>query len=229
MFQDQVKLRLCWKNLLPALASLNDLKPQEKAKGATKKAKVSQNEGAVTYTGTLPDHVVSIEAEGFDRANLIDANPIGTNVRSTVATYSGVLDDLRKSFAVLPESKEKDLKAGAFSYNTGSLRCLTCDGTGQISLDVQFLPDVDIPCPDCHGSRYGSEAYTIKRLEDTAKLILCPELLSLTIDEALEATKGLKRVQNKLQVLHDLGLGYLTLGEATPASFRRRSSTFEVG
>lgn len=210
------KTTLVLESLLPALASLNDLKPQEKAKGATKKAKASQNEGAVTYTGTLPDHVVSIEAEGFDRANLIDANPIGTNVRSTVATYSGVLDDLRKSFAVLPESKEKGLKAGAFSYNTGSLRCSTCDGTGQISLDVQFLPDVDIPCPDCHGSRYGSEAYTIKRLED-GKAYSLPELLSLTIDEALEATKGLKRVQNKLQVLHDLGLGYLTLGEATPA------------
>ena len=189
---------------------------------------------------SFPAHIREIKADGIDRANLIDANPIGTNVRSTVATYSGVLDDLRKEFAKLSAVKAQGLKAGAFSYNTGSLRCPTCDGTGQISLDVQFLPDVDIPCPDCQGSRYSKDAYSIVRFveDDEADVdtdsstdadtvvganaeaenaYSLPEILSLTVDEALLACRGLTRVTTKLQVLLDLGLGYLTLGEATPA------------
>lgn len=196
--------------------------------------------GAHDSLPSFPAHIREIKADGIERANLIDANPIGTNVRSTVATYSGVLDDLRKEFAKLSAAKAQGLKAGAFSYNTGSLRCPTCDGTGQISLDVQFLPDVDIPCPDCQGSRYGKDAYSIVRFveDDEADVdadlgtdadtvvganaeaenaYSLPEILSLTVDEALLACKGLTRVTTKLQVLHDLGLGYLTLGEATPA------------
>ena len=196
--------------------------------------------GAHDSLPSFPAHIREIKADGIERANLIDANPIGTNVRSTVATYSGVLDDLRKEFAKLTAAKAQGLKAGAFSYNTGSLRCPTCDGTGQISLDVQFLPDVDIPCPDCQGSRYGKDAYSIVRFveDDEADVdadlgtdadtvvganaeaenaYSLPEILSLTVDEALLACKGLTRVTTKLQVLHDLGLGYLTLGEATPA------------
>ena len=163
----------------------------------------------------LPAHVHAIEAPGIGRANLIDATPIGANVRSTVATYSGVLDDLRSAYAKLPEAKGRGLRAGAFSYNTGSLRCPTCDGTGQISLDVQFLPDVDIPCPDCGGGRYAREAYGVKLAGD----ISLPELLGYTVDQAREAlgATGLRSVKAKLEVLHDLGLGYLTLGEATPA------------
>ena len=163
----------------------------------------------------LPAHVRAVEAEGLHRANLIDATPIGANVRSTVATYSGVLDDLRRAYAKLPEAKERGLKAGAFSYNTGSLRCPTCDGTGQISLDVQFLPDVDIPCPDCGGSRYGSAAAEVRLADD----ISLPELLSYTVDQARDALAetGLRSAKAKLAVLSDLGLGYLTLGEATPA------------
>ena len=163
----------------------------------------------------LPAHVRAVEAPGIGRANLIDATPIGANVRSTVATYSGVLDDLRGAYAKLPAARERGLKAGAFSYNTGSLRCPTCDGTGQISLDVQFLPDVDIPCPDCGGSRYAREAYGVRLAED----ISLPELLGYTVDQAREALgdTGLRSAKAKLAVLHDLGLGYLTLGEATPA------------
>ena len=163
----------------------------------------------------LPSHVRVIDAGGIRRASLIDATPIGANVRSTVATYSGVLDDLRRAFAKLPEAKERGLKAGSFSYNTGSLRCPTCDGTGQISLDVQFLPDVDIPCPDCGGSRYGGAAAEIRLGGDVS----LPELLSYTVDQArdvLESTT-LRSAKAKLAVLSDLGLGYLTLGEATPA------------
>ena len=164
---------------------------------------------------TLPAHVWAVEAEGIRRANLIDATPIGANVRSTVATYSGVLDDLRRAYAKLPEAKERGLKAGAFSYNTGSLRCPTCDGTGQISLDVQFLPDVDIPCPDCNGARYARAAYDVRLAGD----ISLPELLSYTVDQARDALAetNLRSAKAKLQVLSDLGLGYLTLGEATPA------------
>ena len=163
----------------------------------------------------LPAHVRAVEVEGLRRANLIDATPIGANVRSTVATYSGVLDDLRRAYAKLSEAKERGLKAGAFSYNTGSLRCPTCDGTGQISLDVQFLPDVDIPCPDCGGSRYGSAAAEVRLAGD----ISLPELLSYTVDQARDALAetGLRSAKAKLAVLSDLGLGYLTLGEATPA------------
>ncbi len=240
----------------------------------------------------LPAHVSFVDAPGVRRANLIDATPIGANVRSTVATYSGVLDDLRRAYAKLPESKARGLKAGAFSYNTGSLRCAVCDGTGQISLDVQFLPDVDVPCPACGGSRYGAGAFAVAlpvrevpagagagasvgavsdaetdagtsagtvldaeagdfcrtdaekpardagmRATDAPSALdaaaaptashphACqdidalplPELLALTVDEALERIEGLRAVTAKLQTLHDLGLGYLTLGEATPA------------
>lgn len=233
----------------------------------------------------VPAHVLDVRADGIRRANLIDATPIGANVRSTVGTYSGVLDDLRKAFARLTESKKRGLKAGDFSYNTGSLRCPTCDGTGQISLDVQFLPDVDIPCPDCNGARYGRDAYGVRRpvehaagaqdsgstapspssvalpsslmsgdlrgfsdetrknadancdwgndsssavsaagidafndeADDFDEDISLPELLALTVDQAREKVRGLRKVEEKLGILHDLGLGYLTLGEATPA------------
>ena len=163
----------------------------------------------------LPAHVRALDAAGIQRANLIDATPIGANVRSTVATYSGVLDDLRRAYAKLPEAKERGFKAGAFSYNTGKLRCPTCDGTGQISLDVQFLPDVDIPCPDCGGSRYARAAHDIRLMGDLS----LPELLSYTVDQALEvlAESNLRPALAKLKTLSDLGLGYLTLGEATPA------------
>lgn len=213
----------------------------------------------------LPAHVRSVDAAGIARANLIDATPIGANVRSTVGTYSGVLDDLRRAFAKVPAARERGLKAGAFSYNTGSLRCRTCDGTGQISLDVQFLPDVDIPCPDCGGARYSREAYGIHLAAhraggaaagktaggaaagatapaagsgagagDAARGATAgaagdgdpdgtgpslPDLLALTVDQALAELdgSGLRSALSKLRVLHDLGLGYLTLGEATPA------------
>ena len=171
----------------------------------------------------LPRHVRAVDAEGLRRANLIDATPIGANVRSTVATYSGVLDDLRRVFSQTTDAKEHGLKAGDFSYNTGSLRCPTCDGTGQISLDVQFLPDVDIPCPDCEGSRYAPLAWDIKRhtmrtkAGEKGNYVSLPELMAMTVDQALQKLGSLRKVAAKLQILHDLGLGYLTLGEATPA------------
>lgn len=165
----------------------------------------------------LPRHVRWVDAEGIARANLIDATPIGANVRSTVATYADIHDELRRAFARTPEAKAAGYKAGAFSYNTGTLRCPTCDGTGSISLDVQFLPDVEIVCPACRGSRYADTASHIHREGKDGSLLTLPQLMDMSVDEALDATVGLKKVQARLQTLHDLGLGYLTLGEPTPA------------
>lgn len=165
----------------------------------------------------LPAQVAAIEAERIHRVQLIDAAPIGANVRSTVATYCNVHDDLRKVYARSEEAKSGGYKAGDFSYNTGRLRCPTCDGTGSISLDVQFLPDVDIPCPDCRGSRYARAAYSIHRTRKHAEAgRSLPELMAMSVDEALTDCDDLPVINSRLQVLHDLGLGYLTLGEATP-------------
>ena len=160
----------------------------------------------------LPEHVLSIEADGIKQVKLIDATPIGINVRSTVTTYANIHDELRKTFAKLPKAKELKYKAGDFSYNTGKLRCLTCDGTGVINLDVQFLPDVEIPCPECGGSRY-------TKLADTMKYngYSLPEIMKMNVTKALDVCSGLKSVYQKLEVLKELGLGYLTLGEATPS------------
>ena len=163
--------------------------------------------------GKLPSHVLNIEAEGIRQVKLIDATPIGTNVRSTVATYAGIHDELRKVFARCEDAKAGGWKAGDFSYNTGRLRCPTCDGTGSINLDVQFLPDVDIPCPECHGSRYSRDAFEIYRKCGHT----LPQLMGMSVDEALDACADLSLVKSRLQVLHNLGLGYLTLGEATPS------------
>ena len=167
----------------------------------------------------LPAHVKRIEAAGIERANLIDATPIGSNVRSTVATYAGVHDELRRAFARTPEAKAAGLKAGDFSYNTGKLRCPECDGTGSISLDVQFLPDVDITCPVCGGSRYAPEASRIHRAAEGCEDPGCtlPQFMAMTVDEARTPASGLKKARARLDTLHELGLGYLTLGEATPA------------
>ena len=164
----------------------------------------------------LPGHVKNIEAEGITQVKLIDATPIGINVRSTVATYANVHDELRKVYAKTKDAKEHCFKAGDFSYNTGKLRCPTCDGTGEISLDVQFLPDVKIPCPDCRGSRYSREAFDIRRKAKDGNEYSLPELMNMSVDQVLHALGGLKLLQQRLQVLHDLGLGYLTLGEETP-------------
>ena len=167
----------------------------------------------------LPEHVREIEANGINRVNLIDATPIGANVRSTVATYADIHDELRRAFARCDAGKSGGWKAGDFSYNTGRLRCPTCDGTGSISLDVQFLPDVTIECPDCGGSRYAPEADAIRRVvkgKDRLTLSL-PRLMAMSVDQALAMTGDLKKVHARLTTLHDLGLGYLTLGEPTPA------------
>ena len=163
----------------------------------------------------LPPHVRAVEAEGIAQVKLIDATPIGINVRSTVATYAGVHDELRKIFARSAQAKALGYKAGDFSYNTGKLRCSVCDGTGTVSLDVQFLPDVDIPCPECRGARYSKDALRVRAACADGEHSL-PELMSMDVHTALCACRGMKLVRERLQVLCELGLGYLTLGEQTP-------------
>ena len=165
----------------------------------------------------LPEHVRSVSADGITQIKLIDATPIGINVRSTVATYANVHDELRKRFAKTPDARELGYKAGDFSYNTGKLRCPVCDGTGIISLDVQFLPDVKITCPDCRGSRYSREAEGIRYISKKGQTYSLPELMAMDVNTALKACEDMKSVSQRLQVLKDLGLGYLTLGEETPS------------
>ena len=172
---------------------------------------------AVIAGKKLPEHVKAVEAEGIERVKLIDATPIGINVRSTVATYANVHDELRKIFARMPEAKELGYKAGDFSYNTGRLRCPVCDGTGVISLDVQFLPDVGIPCPECRGSRYGKDAGRVRYRNKAGEAYSLPELMAMDINTALPVCADMKLVHQRLQVLQSLGLGYLTLGEETPS------------
>ena len=164
----------------------------------------------------LPPHVKALSAEGIRQIKLIDASPIGINIRSTVATYANVHDELRKIYAKTEDAKKKGYKDGDFSYNTGKLRCPTCDGTGVISLDVQFLPDVDVPCPDCRGSRYSKEASLVRRENSSGEFYSLPELMDMDVNDALTACIDLKTVRQRLEVLKELGLGYLTLGEDTP-------------
>ena len=165
----------------------------------------------------LPTHIREIRAEGIAHVKLIDATPIGINVRSTVATYAGVHDELRKLYAKSPDAKAHGFKASDFSYNTGNLRCPGCDGTGVVSLDVQFLPDVNIPCPDCRGSRYARAAYDVKLRSKTGQTVSLPELMDMDVSSAIAFCHDMKTVCQRLQVLEHLGLGYLTLGEETPS------------
>ena len=172
---------------------------------------------ATIHGAALPAQIRAIKAEGIAHVKLMDATPIGINVRSTVATYAGVHDDLRKLYAKSADAKERGYKASDFSYNTGSLRCPGCDGTGVISLDVQFLPDVNIPCPDCRGSRYARAAYDVKLTNKAGKCVSLPELMELDVNSAIDFCKDMKTVRQKLNILKQLGLGYLTLGEETPS------------
>lgn len=171
---------------------------------------------AVNSGTELPSHVKSIDTNGITDVKLIDSTPIGSNVRSTVATYANIHDELRKIFAHTPEAKSQGYKAGDFSYNTGKLRCPVCDGTGSVSLDVQFLPDVDIPCPECKGARYSREAWHIHYKNNRNEVFSLPQLMAEDVDDAIDKCESLRCVKSRLDTLHDLGLGYLTLGEATP-------------
>ena len=200
------KTTLVLESLVPALAAVTSAKSQAEH-GAENNA----------WRKRMPPHIKSIDAPGINHVKLIDATPIGINIRSTVATYANVHDELRKIYARTPDAKARRLKAGDFSYNTGSLRCPVCDGTGSISLDVQFLPDVDIPCPQCRGSRYDKKAYSVGYANKAGDKISMPDLMALDVNKALDFCKDMKNVAPKLKVLQSLGLGYLTLGEETPS------------
>ena len=224
------KTTMVLESLIPALETLASQKSDSAAEHTDQKnSSTSGNSSAAAMTSNkketerekrvlkkLPAHVLSIDAPGITQVKLIDATPIGINVRSTVATYANVHDELRKIYARTPDAKERGYKAGDFSYNTGKLRCPTCDGTGEISLDVQFLPDVDIPCPDCRGTRYRREAHEVCRTGKNGRAHSLPDLMAMSVDQALEACSDLSLTKRRLQVLRDLGLGYLTLGEETP-------------
>ena len=172
---------------------------------------------AAIHGRPLPSHVRSVQANGIQQVKLIDATPIGINVRSTVATYANIHDELRKIFAKTEDAKRLGFRANDFSYNTGKLRCPVCDGTGVINLDVQFLPDVQIPCPECRGSRYSKDANQIQYQTKSGRRASLPELMAMDVRTALDFCQEMKLVHQRLQVLQDLGLGYLTLGEETPS------------
>lgn len=172
---------------------------------------------AAIHGRPLPSHVRSVQADGIQQVKLIDATPIGINVRSTVATYANIHDELRKIFAKTEDAKRLGFRANDFSYNTGKLRCPVCDGTGVINLDVQFLPDVQIPCPECRGSRYSKDANQIQYQTKSGRRASLPELMAMDVRTALDFCQKMKLVHQRLQVLQDLGLGYLTLGEETPS------------
>ena len=176
----------------------------------------------------LPKHVKSISAEGISHVKLIDASPIGINVRSTVATYANIHDELRKIYAKTTDAKNQKYKAGDFSYNTGKLRCPVCDGTGQISLDVQFLPDVDVPCPECDGSRYGREAWQIFYENKKGKRYSLPQLMEMDVNTALQATEDLKLVHQRLEVLKRSGTWLSDLRGGDTKSFRWRGTETEA-
>lgn len=164
----------------------------------------------------LPEHIRQVACDGIQHVKLIDATPIGINIRSTVATYAGIHDELRKLYAKTAVAKEYGCKAGDFSYNTGSLRCPGCDGTGVVSLDVQFLQDVTVPCPDCKGSRYSQKACDVPLTNKAGASLSLPELMNMDVNSAIAFCKDMKTVSQKLRILQDLGLGYLTLAEETP-------------
>lgn len=189
-------------------------------------------EAAIAGT-PLPPHVKNIDASGIEHVKLIDSTPIGANVRSTVATYADIHDELRKIFARTPDARAAGYKAGDFSYNTGRLRCPVCDGTGTVSLDVQFLPDVDIPCPECRGSRYAKPAGRIACTVGNGRSFTLPQVMEADVAHAAELCAGFKSVAPRLATLSDLGLGYLTLGEATPSlsggEAQRLKLTSEMG
>jgi len=169
----------------------------------------------------LPAHVRTVDAAGIDRIVVVDATPIGANDRSTPATYSTAFDDIRSLFAATDTARERGWNKGRFSYNTPAGRCATCEGLGELELDLQYLPDLPVTCPDCHGDRYNPQT-----LEVTIAGASIADVLRMTVADARTWCAGLaaeadtallRRLQRTLAALDDVGLGYLTLGEPTPA------------
>ena len=164
--------------------------------------------GARTYPGEY-DRLEGLEH--LDKVINIDQSPIGRTPRSNPGTYTGLFDEVRKLFAELPESKMRGYKAGRFSFNVHGGRCEACQGQGQLRIEMQFLPDVYVPCDVCHGARFNRETLQVK-----FKGLSIAEVLDLTVDHALEVFSAFPSIMNKLETLQDVGLGYIRIGQPAP-------------
>jgi len=153
-------------------------------------------------------HRVIDGLEYLDKAIDIDQSPIGRTPRSNPATYTGMFTYMRELFAALPEAKMRGYKAGRFSFNVRGGRCEACQGDGIIQIEMHFLPDVYVPCEVCHGTRYSREVQEVKFRGHSIS-----DVLELTVDEALEVFENVPRIRVKLRTLHDVGLGYIRLGQ----------------
>lgn len=158
----------------------------------------------------LPKQVTSFSSN-IKNVVSVDASPVGKNTRSTVATYTSVMDNLRKLFASLPESKEKHYTTSYFSYNNKQGACPTCGGVGSVTLDIQYLPDMEQTCPTCNGDRYNDD---IKKIKWHGMNIV--DVLNLDVREALPVFEKVPKIENELKLLQEVGLDYLHLGESTP-------------
>ena len=154
------------------------------------------------------EHDEILGAEQLDKAILIDQSPIGRTPRSNPATYTGLFDLIREVFAATPDAKARGYKPNRFSFNVKGGRCEACSGDGILKIEMQFLSDVYVPCEVCHGHRYNRETLEVRY---KGKNIY--DVLEMTVDEALEFFAPLPRLANKLQTMHDVGLGYVKLGQ----------------
>jgi len=159
---------------------------------------------------TQPGDHDRIEGASFlDKVINIDQSPIGRTPRSNPGTYTGVWDEVRKLFAELPESKMRGYKSGRFSFNVKGGRCEACSGHGQLRIEMQFLPDVYVPCDICHGSRFNRETLQVRFKGKTIA-----DVLDMTVDSANEFFANIPRIVRRLETLRDVGLGYIRIGQS---------------
>ena len=158
---------------------------------------------------TQPGKVERIEGlEYLDKVINIDQSPIGRTPRSNPGTYTGMFDEIRTLFAGLPESKMRGYKSGRFSFNVHGGRCEACQGQGQLRIEMQFLPDVYVPCDVCHGARFNRETLQVK-----FKGLSIAEVLDTTVESGLELFENIPAIYNKLKTLQEVGLGYIRIGQ----------------
>ncbi|MGD8403189.1 MAG: excinuclease ABC subunit UvrA [Anaerolineales bacterium] len=164
--------------------------------------------GSHTYPG---EHERIEGVNQLDKIINIDQSPIGRTPRSNPGTYTGLFDEIRKLYSELPESKVRGYKPGRFSFNVHGGRCEACQGQGQLRIEMQFLPDVYVPCDVCHGSRFNRETLQVKFKGNTIA-----DVLDMTVEQALEEFSAFPRMMSKLELLHDVGLGYIRIGQPAP-------------
>lgn len=167
---------------------------------------------ALNRARTQPgDHDTVQGIEYLDKIINIDQSPIGRTPRSNPGTYTGLFDQIRKLFTELPESKIRGYKAGRFSFNVRGGRCEACQGQGQLRIEMQFLPDVYVPCEICHGTRYNRETLQVRFKEYNIA-----DVLDMTVAQALDVFSAFPSMTSKLQTLYDVGLGYIRVGQPAP-------------